>query len=250
MEETLMEYVKDLPPYMQIVIVIVLVIGVLLVPSLVSIGDFATSVRNRFSEIVNNSKQRKEEKLQRELEERAFRQNVNDIMTNIPDIYAKINSVVHDIDTVISSSKENNEIHEKFEATLSRLAIDIEQLSERSDTTDNELSAHSKINRDNIEYLINRVDKLTSTVENMDDKVKLLVDGDIDDFRTFLIQVYNQCIAGDHVLTKREISVLKNKYERYRAEGGNGWAKRLMEELAEELENDELLELCNSSNDK
>ena len=244
-----MKYVEDLPPHVQVVVVIILVIGVLLIPSIVSISDFATSLKTKLCSMVRGCRERKERKLQKELEEREFRQNVNDIMTSIPDIYAKINAVVHDIDAVVTSSKTNSDNNEKFEDILSKMTLELEELSQRSKLNDDELSAHSKTNRDNIKYLIEKVNNLASSVEKVDIKVKLLVDGDIDDFRTFLIQVYNQCIAGDHILSKREISVLKNKYQRYRAEGGNGWAKRLMIEMAEEIGDSELLEICKSNED-
>lgn len=42
--------------------------------------------------------------------------------------------------------------------------------------------------------------------------------------------------------------MLRTKYIRYRAEGGNGWAKRLMGEMAEELGDSELMELCREEN--
>lgn len=244
MEETLMKYVEELPPHIQIAIVILLVIGVLIVPSLLSIGDFATSVKQKLCKMVQYCKKQKEKKRERKLADQEFRENVSNIMTSIPDIYKKINGVINDMNAVVSSSKQNSEQNEKLESTLSKMATELKELSQRSKSNDDELSTHSKTNRDNIKYLIERVDNLATTVEKIDVKVKLLVDGDIDDFRTFLIQVYNQCITGDHVLSKREISVLKNKYQRYRAEGGNGWAKKLMTEMAEEIGDSDLLEIC------
>ena len=244
MEEALIPYVEKMPTYVQFIIVILLVFSVLVIPALINIDGYFSSLKEKIRNMLQHNKDNKEQKIQKEIEDREFKQHVADITTNMPDIYKRLDSAVRDIETVVEASKLNEEKEERMESVLEKMAEDLNTLSKQSKERDDHLSENSKTNRKNIAYLIERVNNLTTTVENMDRKVKLLVDGDIDDFRTFLLQVYNQCITGDHMLSKREVSILKAKYIRYRAEGGNGWAKRLMCEMAEELGDSELLELC------
>lgn len=158
MEETLLTYIQELPPLVRIVIFVLLIVSVLVIPSLININEYLSSLKDKIKDTIQNRKNKKEERIQREIEEREFRQNVASIMTSIPDIYTKINSAVHDIEMVVSSSKQNSENNERIESVLSKMGDDLSTLSKISKENDERLTDNSKTNRDNISYLVERVD--------------------------------------------------------------------------------------------
>ena len=235
MEESLLEYIETLPNGVQFVIITILICGVLIIPSIGAVVTFIRSGIGSIGRAISSIRHRSEERRSRKEEDRRFRQQVASIVDQIPDIYNKINSVVSDMDNIVSTSREISNRNHELEETIQTINDKLENMSEITTTNDNKLSENSIKNREKIDHLVDLMGELNV-------KVRLLVDGDLDNFRMYLMQIYNQSIIGPTLLTKRDISIMKTKYKRYRAEGGNGWAKQMMEEIIASIEDEELIE--------
>ena len=234
MEESLIEYIEKLPNGVQFAIITILVCAVLIIPSIGTIASFLQGVIEYIKQAISSFRRRSEKRRAREEEDKRFREQVATIVDQIPDMYSKINTVVSDMSGVLNTSKEISERNKELETTIDKINERLETIAQISDANDTKLSEDSIKNREKIDHLLDLMGELNI-------KVRLLVDGDLDNFRTYLMQIYNQSIIGPTLLTKRDISMMKAKYKRYRAEGGNGWAKRMMDEIIESIEDEDLI---------
>ena len=73
--------------------------------------------------------------------------------------------------------------------------------------------------------------ELSASLNDISEKVNLIIESDTDEFRIYLMNIYNEYTRGNKKIPLQLKQVLRTRFKRYRAEGGNGWAQSLMDEI-------------------
>lgn len=75
------------------------------------------------------------------------------------------------------------------------------------------------------------VDSIYRSIEEVKADVKLLIDSDREDIKSYIVQAYNEFVIEKKCIDANSLEALEKRYQYYTKEHGNGFITALMEEL-------------------
>ena len=201
--------------------VILLIIGIIII--VLAVLEKTTDIFSGYSE---RKEKKKEAAMRKALENEKFRENIDKIVTEVPKLSEQITNINSQIETYVSRESTIEETQKTFIAKIEKLQTDLDELRKSSDSKDDEITQHLQTTTDTI-------NTMQENMKDVSEKVGLIIDADVDEFRIYLMQCYNKYVIGNERMPRQEKQILKAKFKRYKSEGGNGWAESLMHELDE-----------------
>ena len=75
------------------------------------------------------------------------------------------------------------------------------------------------------------VDAIYRSIEEVKADVKLLIDSDREDIKSYIVHAYNEFVIEKKCIDANSLEALEKRYQYYTKEHGNGFITALMEEL-------------------
>lgn len=201
--------------------VILLIIGIIII--VLAVLEKTTDIFSGYSE---RKEKKKEAAMRKALENEKFRENIDKIVTEVPKLSEQITNINSQIESYVSRESTIEETQKMCIEKIEKLQSDLDELRKSSDTKDAEITQHLQTTTDTI-------NTMQENMKDVSEKVGLIIDADVDEFRIYLMQCYNKYVIGNERMPRQEKQILKAKFKRYKSEGGNGWAESLMHELDE-----------------
>lgn len=201
------------------------------------------------------------------LEEKAFRKKIWEVIDGLPLITDQIEGLVETTKVLVETEESLKTTNEVFKSQIvginddiTKMAKSIEEIKEKSDSNDifitTELSAKTetlheaiKENAESMRVISENfatqsatmqealaqnneaINTISQKVHEVADKVDIIVECDLDSFRNHLLTCYTKYVQDHIIITKDEIERLCMWYNKYKKEGGNGWAEKIYYEI-------------------
>lgn len=217
--ESLFEFLIDFLSKSTLGIIILCIIGV---------GVISFPVIKFMVPLIKDHKKEKEEKRKEEEKEKQeskeFRDKISTIITHIPSLDASITSLTKDIEQLKSVSESYTLQASSLQTSIDTLANKVKNVSEESNEGDLRVATA-------VEQTQDMVRELSESVKSIRDNVDILIEGDTNEFRLYIMKRYTTFIHDQKPITRDDKQELRLKYEKYRKEGGNSWAEDMYNEI-------------------
>lgn len=181
---------------------------------------------NIFSGAKDRKAKRQQELLEKEIESEKFRRNIENFVEQVPILSSQIEEMGKRMEEFNNRESTIEESQSKLIDKVEEIEKSIRQLKQDSDRKDNELQSK-------LDITVNQVASLDSSMQKVSSNTDLMIESDLDEFRTYIMGCHTKYVVGREPLDRHTKQIMKTKYRRYKKEGGNGWAESLMEELDE-----------------
>ena len=169
-----------------------------------------------------------EERLNQIAEDREFRRRVAEVIDSFSEMANRIDNLSETAKELKNTSKELVGANQSLSKTLSE---HIDVMDKKVDILDEKLGKIEFASANGDEKLRKSISDINDNLESVTKQVNMIVESDLDDFRSYLIDMHNRHVYAHEPMTKRDIELFCMKYKKYSNEGGNGWAKRLYFEV-------------------
>ena len=95
----------------------------------------------------------------------------------------------------------------------------------------NKMQEHLKENFENIKQVSTQQQELQSEINNIINKINLLIDSDKDDIKSFLTREHHYFCYQKKWIDDYSLECCEKRYKHYEDEGGNSFIKGFMEEM-------------------
>ena len=215
MEEEAFKVLSEIP-YGKIILAVVALIIIALA--------ILEKTTNLFSGAKERAEQRRKTALEKAMADQKFRENINTIVQEVPKMNGRMSSVNSQINSFLTRESSLEETQQMCINMISDLKKDITNLKDLSDKKDELLTQQ-------LQETTKTMAELSASLNDISEKVNLIIESDTDEFRIYLMNIYNEYARGNKKIPLQLKQVLRTRFKRYRAEGGNGWAQSLMDEI-------------------
>lgn len=176
----------------------------------------------------DRKKKEDEERLEQIAEEREFRRKVTTVMDSFGEMAGRIEDLSETARELKSTSKELANANESLSKTLSD---HIDTMDKKVDALSGKMEKLEIASQAGDERLRGDICGIHQNLETVTKQVGMIVESDLDDFRSYLIEMHNRHVYDHEPMTKRDIEIFCMKFKKYKAEGGNGWAEKMYFEV-------------------
>ena len=173
---------------------------------------------------IDRKQKEDDERLEQIAEEREFRRRVTEVIDSFQDMAGRIEALSETAKDLKATSKE-------LSTANSTLSTNIANMEKKVDGLDEKMSNIEKSSKSGDEKLRKSIEDIKENLGSVTKQVKMIVNSDLDDFRSYLINMHNHHVYDHEPMTKRDIEVFCMKFKKYHAEGGNGWAEKMYFEI-------------------
>ena len=215
MEEEAFKVLSEIP-YGKIILAVVALIIIALA--------ILEKTTNLFSGAKERAEQRRKTALEKAMADQKFRENINTIVQEVPKMNGRMSSVNSQINSFLTRESSLEETQQMCINMISDLKKDITNLKDLSDKKDELLTQQ-------LQETTKTMAELSASLNDISEKVNLIIESDTDEFRIYLMNIYNEYARGNKKIPLQLKQVLRTRFKRSKAEGGNGWAQSLMDEI-------------------
>lgn len=183
---------------------------IILIATVVVLSPVFKKLSTGFEEYKKQKAEKEKEKLQNMIAEKEFRENVNSIITKLPGLDERIEKMSSDVealggikDTLVESVKELEKSSTREDKEIRKSLGDTQEI----------------------------VMSMFQDVRGLSDKVDVMIRGDRDEFRAYIMRLYNEHVMRCDPMTPEDVEILRIRYKKYKRENGNGWAEEFYNKI-------------------
>lgn len=183
-----------------------------------------TVYKDKKAEKAELEKQRKEEEEKQKRETLEFRKRIEDTIQHIPQLDIQIASLKEEVKSIKELKDEWTDSTKTIQQSINDLSKDIKEISRNSIDGDRSIRQELKETREMVQVL-------STSTKRIEDNVNIIIEGDVNEFRTYIMQLHTKHVHDKIPITREIKQELRVKYETYSKEGGNSWASDLYKDI-------------------
>lgn len=206
------------------VLLVIIGLSIIILPILEKTCSLFSGAAERKKKKLEAVEKKQEEATKKALEQEKFKNDITTMVEEVPKLNSQIGMITDQLQSFTDLTQKMAESTIICNQKLEKLQEDISEIRNTSNTNDEEIVK-------NLASTNKAVTELSEKMESVNTQVSFMIESDIDEFRTHLMNCYTKYVINGEPLDRQTKQILKTKFKRYAKEGGNGWAAELMDEL-------------------
>lgn len=205
-------------------LLVVIGLAIIILPILEKTCSLFSGAAERKEKKLEAAEKKKQAAIKQALDQEKFKTDITTMVEEVPKLNNQIGAITDQLQSFSDLTQKMTESQIHCNQALERLQEDISEIRNTSNANDDEIV--QKLASTN-----QAVSSLADKMESMNTQVSLMIESDIDEFRTHLMNCYTKYVINQEPMDRQTKQILKTKFKRYTKEGGNGWAAELMDEI-------------------
>nr|DAK39047.1 MAG TPA: nucleoporin [Caudoviricetes sp.] len=148
---------------------------------------------------------------------------ITSVTADLKDIHNDLKMTTQSLAEVTKQMNEEKNRRKEMEKKVEELETKLETLDRSSDKTDQQILELLNDHHEEIK-------SISRTVANINNSIPMIIESDVETFRTYLVDTYERCKESG-TINIYTLQTLAKRFKNYQKEGGNTWAKTLMEAI-------------------